>query len=160
MSENVRDYSLEAFPDAAVHLRQALDLNQRRIALSKGLSGMELRAFFRIAQSGSITPKVLAGQLSVTTGATTGIASRLVNADLIHRAERPNDRRSIHLELTEHGHTVMDEINSDFKTMVSAATRDVSAADLELTTQAIVTITRGIYVALGQTADGAESTSP
>lgn len=143
---------LDGFPDAAVHLRQALDLNQRRIALSKGLSGIELRAFFRTAQAGSITPKLLAQQLSVTTGATTGIATRLVDAGLIHRVEHPHDRRSLHLELTAHGHEIMAEINADFKEMVAAATREVAPHDLMVTTQAITRITNGIYAALGEEA--------
>lgn len=141
-------YELDGFPEAALRLQRALERNRSRIAESEGLSGMELRAFFRVAGEGAITPKVLAERLGVTTGAVTGISSRLVAASLIRRVDHPDDRRSIHLELTQLGVEVMDRIHDQFLEMVAAATTTTDATELKITTDVLARITDRIAAAL------------
>lgn len=157
MPEADSAYELNGFPAAALAFQRALELNRHRIAESEGLSGIELRAFFRIAAQAGITPKELAILLTVTNGAVTGISDRLVAASLIRRVEHPKDRRSIRLELTELGVEVMDRIHDEFLTMVAAATTTTSASDLATTTESLRRITAQILAALSvdQNAAGA-----
>lgn len=142
------DYQLHGFPEAALRLQRALERNRRRIAADEGLSAIELRALFRIAAEPGITPKWLAARLALTTGAVTGISSRLVASSLIRRVEHPNDRRSIQLELTDLGVQVMDRIHEEFLAMVAAATTTTGDTDLAITTAALRRITDQITAAL------------
>lgn len=149
-------YVLDGFPEAALRLQRALERNRNRIAASEGLSGMELRAFFRVAGEGAITPKQLAQRLGVTTGAVTGISSRLVAASLVQRVDHPDDRRSIHLELTDLGIEVMDRIHDQFLEMVAAATTTTAESDLATTTEVLARIAERIATALDAETDGSE----
>jgi DNA-binding MarR family transcriptional regulator len=132
---------LEGFPDAALHFFRAMELERQAVAASHGLSEFDLRAIFRIAAAGTMTPKDLAETLSVTRGAITGLSSRLVDAGLIRRAGHPLDRRSIHLELTEDGHAAMRAMHDDFRSMLSAQGTSVTDAQLAAAGEVLVALT-------------------
>lgn len=133
-------HTLEGFPAAAAEFVSALEANRRRIAEDAGLTATELRAIFHIARTVSITPKELATYLSMTTGAVTAISRRLVDAGLLHRIDHPDDRRSLYLELTPHGHDVMANIHSDFNTMIADSTSSLSPKQLDEFTSALRTV--------------------
>lgn len=130
-------HTLEGFPAAAAEFVSALDANRRRIAEDAGLNATELRAIFHIARTVSITPKSLAAYLGMTTGAVTAISRRLVELGLLHRIDHPEDRRSLYLELTAHGHEVMAAIHSDFTTMVAESTSSLTPEQLDEFTAAL-----------------------
>lgn len=130
-------HTLEGFPAAAAEFVSALDANRRRIAEDAGLNATELRAIFHIARTVSITPKNLADHLGITTGAVTAISRRLVDVGLLHRVDHPDDRRSLYLELTPHGHEVMAAIHSDFTTMIADSTSSLSPRELDEFTSAL-----------------------
>ncbi|WKK71005.1 MarR family transcriptional regulator [Rathayibacter oskolensis] len=62
-----------------------------------------------------MTPKELSTALSVSKGAVTGITTRLVSSGLVHRVEHPQDRRSLHLELTAAGHDATRTMHRDLR---------------------------------------------
>jgi DNA-binding MarR family transcriptional regulator len=130
-------HTLTGFAAAATSFVSALDHNRHRIAQDAGVTGTELRALFRVAQSVSITPKELAGYLGMTTGAITAISRRLVDIGLFHRVDHPDDRRSLYLELTPRGHEVMQSIHHDFNAMLTASTTTLSPAELDAFTAAL-----------------------
>lgn len=145
MTENqMRRHLLTGLPDAAIHLLRALEDDRRRIASDHGLSTSELRSLFRIAEAGSLTPRQLAIDLSLTNGAITAISTRLVDAGLLHRVPHPDDRRSLCLELTEEAHRAMSSIHSDFAGMVRAATLDLTDEELDTATRALRQVTTAI----------------
>jgi len=123
-------HTLDGFPAAASIFLRSLDSNRHRIARECGITGSELRALSRVAESGSITPKELAESMEMTTGAVTAISSRLVEANLLRRVDHPSDRRSLFLELTPAADEVMDQIYRDFDATLAAATRGISDDDL------------------------------
>jgi DNA-binding MarR family transcriptional regulator len=139
-----RTHLLTGLPDAVIHLLRALEEDRRRIASDRGLSTSELRSLFRVAESGSLTPRQLAQDLSVTNGAITGISTRLVAAGLVHRVPHPDDRRSLCLELTEEGHRVVAGIHADFTVTVTEATVDLADPDLDAATRALHQVTSAI----------------
>jgi DNA-binding MarR family transcriptional regulator len=133
-------HTLTGFPAAATAFVSALDANRQRIAQDAGVSATELRALFRVARSVSMTPKQLAEYLGLTTGAITAIARRLVDAGLLHRVDHPDDRRSLYLELTPHGHEVMGGIHRDFSQMLAASTTSLTAEQLDAFTHALTSV--------------------
>lgn len=128
---DIERHVLDGFPDSALRFFRAIEAERARVALRHGLSEFDLRALFRISAAGSMTPKQLAVDLAVTKGAITGLATRLVGAGLVLRADHPADRRSLHLELTPSGHEAMRVAHDDFRSMLSAAGASLDEAELE-----------------------------
>lgn len=135
---------LDGFPHAALHFFRALEANRRNAAVRFGLSEMDMRALFRIAEAGNITPKALATDLLVTTGAVTGVSDRLIGAGLVTRIAHPDDRRSLLLELTEAGHEAMTQMHRDFIGMLRGAADVVDPAELEAAAKTLRSITEGV----------------
>ncbi len=142
-------HRLDGFPAAATEFVSALEANRRKIAEEAGLTLTELRALFHVGQVVSITPKNLATYLGLTTGAVTAIARSLIGADLLERVDHPDDRRSLYLELTEHGHETMRTIHHDFNAMVAASTASLDAAQLDQFTVALRTVAREVRERVG-----------
>lgn len=157
-----RRHVLTGFPDAAIHFQRALEDNRLRIALDHGLSAIELRSLFRIALIGSMTPKQLAEDLSLSSAAITGLSTRLVSSGMLRRIEHPRDRRSLWLELTDAGHATMAGIHADFDAMVTDATAELGEQDLEIATASLREVTRAIRVRLAapEEPDGVRSEQP
>jgi DNA-binding MarR family transcriptional regulator len=102
-----------------------VDLAHRRLralfAASVGLSATEFNALMLIGDELGITPKQIAVELDITTGAVTAMTDRLVAADLIRREPNPNDRRSLLLHLTETGHSARDAMFGEYYRAMAAA---------------------------------------
>ncbi|MCY7326622.1 MAG: MarR family transcriptional regulator [Microbacteriaceae bacterium] len=146
--DRMRRHTLTGFPNAAIRLLLALEDDRQHIASNHGISAIELKSLFRIAAAGSLTPKQLAENLSMTTGAITGISTRLVAAGLLHRVAHPNDRRSLYLELTEAGHRTMAVIHAEFNEMVSDATVGITADEFAVTIEMLRRVTSAIRARL------------
>ncbi|MCB5282347.1 MarR family transcriptional regulator [Arthrobacter sp. AL08] len=133
-------YALAGFPYAAVRFVRALERNREKIATDHGLSPSELRALFWIAEQASVTPKQLAEHMELTTGAITAISTRLVNLGWLERLAHPNDRRSLCLELTDSGHSVVADIHAQFNTMIASSTTGLSDKELAAFETALLTV--------------------
>lgn len=123
-------HPLNGLPGASAEFLRAVESIRRGIAIAANLTGSELRAMARIAESQDVTPKALSESLEVTTPAVTAITAGLVERGLIVRVTHPTDRRSIFLQLTEAGHEVMETTYRTFRTAitVSAETLDAEQA--------------------------------
>jgi DNA-binding MarR family transcriptional regulator len=130
MTSATEKHALEGFPVVAIRFVRALERNREHIAISNGLTASELRALFWIAEHASVTPKAVAEHMEMTTGAITAITTRLSDRGFLQRIAHPRDRRSIFLELTESGHTMMRSIHSDFTRMVSESTSSLTKEEL------------------------------
>ena len=150
VAETARRHVLTGFPDAAIHFLRALEDNRQRVASDHGLSAIELRSLFRIAEAGALTPKQLAADLALTNGAITGISGRLVDSGMLQRVAHPNDRRSLYLELTPAGNSAMAEIHRDFISMVAEATSGLSAEDMDVAADSLRGVTAMIRARLAQ----------
>jgi MarR family 2-MHQ and catechol resistance regulon transcriptional repressor len=127
-------HQLEGFPESVMMFVRAMEGNRRKVASDFGLTEIEIRALFRIAEAGNIMPKELASDLLVTTGAVTGVSDRLIASGLVTRIAHPDDRRSLFLELTVAGHAAM-------RTMLVDAARGLDAADVASTTNMLRRLT-------------------
>lgn len=129
-SSEIERHALDGFPESALAFFRALEAERSLVAARHGLSEFDLRALFRIAATGSMTPKQLAVDLGVTKGAITGLATRLVATGLVLRADHPNDRRSLHLELTPAGHRAMRAAHDSLRAKLTSAGTSVDDDDL------------------------------
>ena len=121
--------TLDGLSASVLALMRALDHNRNRVATKFNLTCSELRAVARVAEAGSITPKVLAKSLEMTTGAVTAISNRLVALELLARVAHPHDRRSLLLVLTPAAEEITQTIYGDFQALITHAARDVSQDD-------------------------------
>jgi DNA-binding MarR family transcriptional regulator len=71
----------------------------------------QLKSLFLIHIKGSMNVRHLAQHLGVTPGNVTSIVDRLVGQGLLKRAESPEDRRIVLLELTDKGRETITEIH-------------------------------------------------
>jgi len=121
--------ALSSLSGSALLFLRAMDHNRNRVATKFDLTCTELRALARVAESGSITPKLLAESLEMTTGAVTAISNRLVALALLDRVAHPHDRRSLLLVLTPAAEEVTQTIYTEFEALIAHAARDVSPDD-------------------------------
>lgn len=143
-------HSLDGFAAAAIRFVRALERNREKIATDHGLSPSDLRALFWIAEQGRVMPKALAAHLEMTTGGVTAIAGRLVQQNLLHRVEHPNDRRSLYLELTPEGHSMMRTIHADFAEMVSESTGGLTESERDAFEVALSTVADEVFKRTGR----------
>ena len=122
-------HALDALSASALAFLRAMDRNRNRVATESGLTGSELRAIARVAEAGSITPKLLAESMEMTTGAVTAISNRLVALQLLVRVAHPHDRRSLLLTLTPAAEQITQKIYDDFEALIAHSVRDVSPED-------------------------------
>jgi DNA-binding MarR family transcriptional regulator len=108
-------------PSAAIALLRGIELLRADIAAKEHVGTSELRALARISEAHTLTPKQLAAGLGLTTGTVTALTDRLVDSGLLSRAAHPTDRRSLILELTPSGETIMQRINANFRTAIMGA---------------------------------------
>jgi DNA-binding MarR family transcriptional regulator len=75
------------------------------------MGATDIRALFVISEAGEhATPKLVAEFLELSTGATTSLVDRLVNAGSVVRAAHPTDRRSVILQLTDSGRSSIAKV--------------------------------------------------
>ena len=113
----------------ALAFLRAMDHNRSQVAAEIGVSSSELRALSRVAEAGSITPKLLAEALEMTTSAVTAISSHLVALNMLTRVPHPHDRRSLLLELTPAAQETAARLQVDFQVLFAHAARNVTPED-------------------------------
>lgn len=92
------------------HLAKALTDRATLALETVGLSLWEydvLSALRRQGRPFRLTASELASENRLSTGAMTNRIDRLEARDLVQRAQDPDDRRSVQVELTEYGHQLM-----------------------------------------------------
>ena len=118
-------------PTAAVTLLRAIEVLRAEIASQERIGTTELRALARVSEGRSITPKQLAAALGLTTGAVTALTDRLVESGLLLRTPHATDRRSLTLQLTPAGDTVMQRINVSFRAAIMRAADGATEAQID-----------------------------
>jgi DNA-binding MarR family transcriptional regulator len=103
---------------------------RRQFANALGLSASEFRAVMHVGRAVELTPKSLAHELDMTTGAVTAMIDRLEASGLIARRPNPTDRRSLFLHLSPDGLKVLAWVQDDYYATVVEAVRN--AVDLSV----------------------------
>jgi MarR family transcriptional regulator, organic hydroperoxide resistance regulator len=90
----------------------------------------QLKSLFLIHIKGSVSVRDLALDLAVTPGNVTSIVDRLVGQGLVHRAENPEDRRVVLLQLTDKGRKTINEIHETGHAHMKRFIERMSSQDL------------------------------
>lgn len=98
----------------------------------------------RIAEAEGVTPKQLADDLEVTTGAITAITNSLVAKGLIVRLENPRDRRSLVMKLTDPGHSVMEVAYRQYQDALTETSQTLGPVEEAAFVQALTLLTSTI----------------
>lgn len=106
VSDEVRAIAAALSQMDAAHRRLRTRLAQRL-----GLTVTDLTALVVIADADEPTPKLIATELGLSTGAVTTLIDRLARAGQVRRAPKAGDRRSVLVELTPSGSGTIEVIS-------------------------------------------------
>lgn len=150
---------LEGVAAAVVVLMRALDKTRAGMAAEAGFTGSEIRVLFRISEAGRVTPKMLAGSTDLSMGAVTAISDRLVAREVVRRVANPDDRRSLFLELTPTGETLMDSIYGDFRARIGQAQGKMSCGEQALLEAQLLSLAAALGYDLEEGLAGAQGSA-
>ncbi|RII94439.1 MarR family transcriptional regulator [Clavibacter michiganensis] len=115
------DSPLDALTNALHLMENAQRHLRNHIAGDLGMNITDFTVIGIMTDLGRMTPKLLATEMSMTTGAITAVIDRLVTADHIARIPNPRDRRSVFLELTPAGTDTATHIQDSYRAAAEAA---------------------------------------
>lgn len=87
---------------------RGVDLHSQRLVEAHGLTGPQLAILLELSRLGSATPKQLSLAVHLSQATVSGILQRLERRGLVERRPSSRDRRSIQIELTAVGHSVLE----------------------------------------------------
>ncbi len=99
---------------ASDHYRQTM-----AAGLRIGIS--ESAVLGHLLHNGMQTPSVISARVGLTPASTTALLDRLAGAQLVRRRPHPHDRRSVLVELTDLGHSSIEEMYTMFALDIDAA---------------------------------------
>lgn len=99
----------------------------------------QLRVLVLVAGRGSLNLGQVAEALGVHPSNATRIVERLVVAGLLHRSEHPADRRYLSLELTDHGHEVVQRVMAHRRASILEVMANMSSSQRRSLAQALET---------------------
>jgi DNA-binding MarR family transcriptional regulator len=123
---------------------RSIDSFRRFIAAHQSITMQEVRALSRIAEGEHVTPKALAESLELTTGSVTSLVDKLESAGLVERTPHPQDRRSLQLELTPKGATMMTAVYDAFESQVRQAVEAVPEEQVRAANEYLAVVTRTV----------------
>jgi DNA-binding MarR family transcriptional regulator len=120
-----RDAEADAAVDALANALHMVETAQRhlrtRIAQDIGVNVTDLTVISVVGDLGRMTPKMLASEISMGTGAVTAVIDRLVGAGHLGRVPNPRDRRSVFLELTDAGQRTLARMTDEYRAAAEVA---------------------------------------
>jgi len=136
----------------ALHMVETAQRHLRtRIAQDIGVNVTDLTVISVVGDLGRMTPKLLASEISMGTGAVTAVIDRLVGAGHLDRVPNPRDRRSVFLELTDAGRATLERMTDDYRAAAAAALHASPALGTEETAEDIA---RAAIAMTAHTLDG------
>jgi len=97
---------------------------ERKVARALGLNLTDYRALTVLADSGPVTVGALAAELGATAATTTALVSRLESHGYVERLRSSEDRRQVHVNVTE---TASRRIKDLMQPLLSAANAQLDA---------------------------------
>jgi DNA-binding MarR family transcriptional regulator len=138
----------------ALHMVETAQRHLRtRIAQDVGVNVTDLTVITVVGDLGRMTPKLLASEISMGTGAVTAVIDRLVGAGLLGRVPNPRDRRSVFLELTDAGQETLGRVEAQYREAAEVALRASPTLGTEETAEDVA---RAAIAMTAHTIDGPE----
>jgi len=131
---------------ARLYIRAASALDTVRLHAweSMGLTFPQLRILFRVRDEPGMDVRRLAKQMGISPSAVSQQVERLVTRDLLHRSDNLEDRRRVHLELTEHGVETTAEVSRAQRARIEGLLARLSEEELEQLERLLEHLNEGI----------------
>jgi MarR family transcriptional regulator, organic hydroperoxide resistance regulator len=130
-TEDERHAQLEAMVSLFSQAARLLDVPRLQVWDQQGITLPQLRILFRIRQHPEVGVKELAQTFAVSASNITQQVDKLVTRGLVHRVERPEDRRQVRLTLTPDGAQVASEISQTARSYLRALLSQLDSDDLD-----------------------------
>ena len=123
--------SLDAITDALLTASRLLvAISARSIALvDESMTIPQFRTLVILSNEGPVNLSTLAGLLDVQPSTTGRMVDRLVSAGLIDRRPHPTSRRELVVELTAHGHRVVQKVTANRRTELARVVEKMPARE-------------------------------
>lgn len=131
---------------ARLYIRAASALDAVRLHAweSMGLTFPQLRILFRVRDEPGMDVRRLAKQMGISSSAVSQQVERLVSRDLLHRSDNPEDRRRVHLKLTDHGVETAAEVSRAQRARIEGLLARLSEEELEQLERLLEHLSEGI----------------
>lgn len=151
------DAAVDALANALHMVETAQRHLRTRIAQDIGVNVTDLTVISIVGDLGRMTPKMLASEISMGTGAVTAVIDRLVGAGHLGRVPNPRDRRSVFLELTDAGRKTLARMTEDYREAAAVALHASPALGTAETSEDIA---RAAIAMTAHTIDGPDAAGP
>jgi DNA-binding MarR family transcriptional regulator len=151
------DAAVDALANALHMVETAQRHLRTRIAQDIGVNVTDLTVISVVGDLGRMTPKMLASEISMGTGAVTAVIDRLVGAGHLGRVPNPRDRRSVFLELTDAGRETLARMTEDYREAAAVA---LHASPALGTAETAEDIARAAIAMTAHTIDGPDAAGP
>jgi DNA-binding MarR family transcriptional regulator len=94
-----------------------------------GLSIPQFRALVRVQQDGAASISSISEHLATSLSTTSRLVSGLVDRGLLKRESKPNDRRQVHVTITQTGRAVLDKARQATRGKMEAALNSMATAE-------------------------------
>lgn len=112
------------------HLSREME-NLWKSIYAKNFPGSQSRIMYLLKQDGPKKMSELATALHITAGAVTTASNLLIQHGYITRIRNEEDRRVVHLAITEKGRSTLDELQNEGRNMMKVVFKDLSNEDLK-----------------------------
>lgn len=112
------------------HYTQALGILNKNI-FNMNLTWPEGRILIEIGLNKYATPMAIANNLQMDKSYTSRIINNLVKKDIVTKRPSPEDKRSVQIQLTDHGTQVFNEVNENSNKQVNNLLDHLSASQKE-----------------------------
>jgi DNA-binding MarR family transcriptional regulator len=86
--------------------------------LDRLVSGSQAMILRKLEVNGPQNVSALADSLHITPGAVTGLSDKLISSGYANRKRDTNDRRVVHLEITDQGKEILRQFRTEIKSVV------------------------------------------
>ena len=112
------------------HLSRKME-NLWKSIYAKSFPGAQSRIMYLLKQDGPKKMSELATALHITAGAVTTASNLLIQNGYITRIRNEEDRRVVHLAITEKGRLTLNELQNEGRNMMKVVFKDLSNEDLK-----------------------------
>lgn len=112
------------------HYTQALGILNKNI-FNVNLTWPEGRILIEIGLNKYTTPKAISSNLHMDKSYTSRIINNLVKKNIVTKTQSPEDKRSVQIQLTDHGLQVFNAVNESSNKQVESLLSHLSASQKE-----------------------------